>query len=449
MLGICLGMQLLFESSTELGGAEGLGLLAGRGRRRSTRPGSRSRTSAGRRCAGSGESRDRRTGIGPSDAVLLRALASPRGPPTPPTCSAPRLRRALRLRGRARQRLRRPVPPREVERAGCGCSRTSPPSAPPSRPSVPSRLVILYPGDRHPRRPRRAPDAGRLRARDRLRRRPRRRGAGAGSTAAREWLHVVDLDGARAGEPVNLEHVARIAAAVPRCRSQLGGGLRDADRGRGGARRRGRARRARHRGARRPRARRRADRGPRPERIVVAVDARGGKVAARGLEPRATATTSGGLITALADRGVRGFVFTPVEVDGTLEGPGLDGLRRDRRRRRGRWRRADLLGRRRHARGPAHLAELAGLQLPALRRDRRPGALRGPLHGRGGPARRSRANLELDARTSRATRRRRQARCSRGGRCRWLEPDEALKRGSAVVPRSSKAARPRPNLIAN
>jgi glutamine amidotransferase len=29
VLGICLGLQLLFESSTELGGAEGLGLLEG------------------------------------------------------------------------------------------------------------------------------------------------------------------------------------------------------------------------------------------------------------------------------------------------------------------------------------------------------------------------------------------------------------------------------------
>ena len=29
VIGICMGMQLLFESTTELGGAEGIGLLAG------------------------------------------------------------------------------------------------------------------------------------------------------------------------------------------------------------------------------------------------------------------------------------------------------------------------------------------------------------------------------------------------------------------------------------
>jgi phosphoribosylformimino-5-aminoimidazole carboxamide ribonucleotide (ProFAR) isomerase len=28
------------------------------------------------------------------------------------------------------------------------------------------------------------------------------------------WLHIVDLDGARAGEPVNLEHIRRIVATV-------------------------------------------------------------------------------------------------------------------------------------------------------------------------------------------------------------------------------------------
>src|SRR6187200_259811 len=39
------------------------------------------------------------------------------------------------------------------------------------------------------------------------------------------WLHVVDLDGAREGKPVNLEHLERIAAraGVP---VQFGGGLR-------------------------------------------------------------------------------------------------------------------------------------------------------------------------------------------------------------------------------
>ena len=43
-----------------------------------------------------------------------------------------------------------------------------------------------------------------------------------------EFLHVVDLDGAKAGEPRNLDAVRRIAAAVE-CPIQVGGGLRDAD----------------------------------------------------------------------------------------------------------------------------------------------------------------------------------------------------------------------------
>ena len=40
------------------------------------------------------------------------------------------------------------------------------------------------------------------------------------------WLHVVDLDGAREGQPRNLHHVERIANAV-RVPIELGGGLRD------------------------------------------------------------------------------------------------------------------------------------------------------------------------------------------------------------------------------
>ncbi|MHB8296207.1 MAG: 1-(5-phosphoribosyl)-5-[(5-phosphoribosylamino)methylideneamino]imidazole-4-carboxamide isomerase [Acidimicrobiales bacterium] len=41
------------------------------------------------------------------------------------------------------------------------------------------------------------------------------------------WLHVIDLDGARAGKPVNLEVIAELAAASP-VPVQAGGGLRDA-----------------------------------------------------------------------------------------------------------------------------------------------------------------------------------------------------------------------------
>lgn len=40
------------------------------------------------------------------------------------------------------------------------------------------------------------------------------------------WLHVVDLDGAKAGRPLNAEAVKRIAAQVP-VKIELGGGIRN------------------------------------------------------------------------------------------------------------------------------------------------------------------------------------------------------------------------------
>ena len=43
--------------------------------------------------------------------------------------------------------------------------------------------------------------------------------------AGAKSLHVVDLDGARAGEPVNLEHLRRITSELP-VPVQYGGGLR-------------------------------------------------------------------------------------------------------------------------------------------------------------------------------------------------------------------------------
>jgi phosphoribosylformimino-5-aminoimidazole carboxamide ribotide isomerase len=148
--------------------------------------------------------------------------------------------------------------------------------------------------------------------------------------AARRWLeqgaralHVVDLDGARSGEPQNLEHVRRIAgeAEVP---VQVGGGLRDPDA----------VAAALEAGADRvvlgtaalaePELVEAlaADHG---ERIVVGVDARRGQVAVEGWE-RETHAGAADSVTELAARGVRRFVFTPVEVDGTLAGPGMEQL---------------------------------------------------------------------------------------------------------------------------
>lgn len=149
--------------------------------------------------------------------------------------------------------------------------------------------------------------------------------------AARRWveqgaraLHIVDLDGARAGAPVNIEHVSRICDAVD-VPVQAGGGLRQA----------GDVESVLGAGAARAILGSAAVSDPalvealvldHGDRIVVSADARAGAIAVEGWE-RPTETTSGGLIAELANRGVSRFVFTPVEVDGTLEGPGVEALR--------------------------------------------------------------------------------------------------------------------------
>lgn len=148
--------------------------------------------------------------------------------------------------------------------------------------------------------------------------------------AARRWveqgaeaLHVVDLDGAREGAPINIEHLARICetVAVP---VQAGGGLRQA----------GDVAAVLAAGAAQAVVGTAALSDPalieglaaeHGERIVVSADSRGGRVAIEGWE-RGTHATAADLIADLAARGVRRFVFTPVEVDGTLEGPRTEEL---------------------------------------------------------------------------------------------------------------------------
>jgi phosphoribosylformimino-5-aminoimidazole carboxamide ribotide isomerase len=138
------------------------------------------------------------------------------------------------------------------------------------------------------------------------------------------WLHVVDLDGARAGEPMNLEHVRRIVAAVG-IPVQLGGGLRDSKK----------VEEAISSGAERIVLGTAAVRDPdlaaaiagaHGDRVVVSVDSRSGKVAAEGWTEASDLGTAE-VIAALAERGIRRFVYTPVDVDGLMEGPDLDSLR--------------------------------------------------------------------------------------------------------------------------
>jgi phosphoribosylformimino-5-aminoimidazole carboxamide ribotide isomerase len=142
--------------------------------------------------------------------------------------------------------------------------------------------------------------------------------------AGAQWLHVVDLDGARAGAPVNLGHVRRIVAAVD-IPVQLGGGLRDS----------GKVEEAISTGVERVVLGTAAVRDPElaeaiaaahGERVVASVDARGGMAAAQGW------TEESGLgaaeaVRRLSDRGLGRFVYTPIEVDGLMEGPDLDSLR--------------------------------------------------------------------------------------------------------------------------
>jgi phosphoribosylformimino-5-aminoimidazole carboxamide ribotide isomerase len=139
------------------------------------------------------------------------------------------------------------------------------------------------------------------------------------------WLHVVDLDGAKAGEPVNLDHVRRIVAAVD-VPVQLGGGLRDSKK----------VEEAISAGVERVVLGTAAVRDPalaeavalaHGERVVASIDARSGKVAAEGWTEESELEVTAA-VAALGERGIRRFVYTPVEVDGLMEGPDLGSLRR-------------------------------------------------------------------------------------------------------------------------
>ena len=138
-----------------------------------------------------------------------------------------------------------------------------------------------------------------------------------------EFLHVVDLDGAKAGAPQNLDHVRRIAAAVD-CPIQVGGGLRDPE-SVAAVLEAGAARVVIGTAALRDPEFLDAALSAHGERVVVSVDTRGDKVSLSGW----TETSDVEAPAAVADlsgRGVQRFLCTAIEVDGTMEGPAVEQL---------------------------------------------------------------------------------------------------------------------------
>jgi phosphoribosylformimino-5-aminoimidazole carboxamide ribotide isomerase len=171
--------------------------------------------------------------------------------------------------------------------------------------------------------------------------------------AGARYLHVVDLDGARAGEPRSIEHLRRIAqgTGVP---VQYGGGLRTVEA----------VREALRAGAERVIVGTAAFRdvdflddilrafGP---RVVVSVDVRDGFVSTSGW----TQTTQMPPVDAIArlhDRGVASFVYTNVNRDGRLSGPDLAEVARVAEAVRGRFLYSGGIG------GREDLSALAGLR---------------------------------------------------------------------------------------
>jgi len=138
-----------------------------------------------------------------------------------------------------------------------------------------------------------------------------------------EWLHVVDLDGAVEGRPVNSKAVAQIRATVD-VPIQLGGGLRlltDLED-------------AFEAGVDRAILGTVALRDPElvisavarwDDRIAVALDARDGRLATDGWLGQ-TDTSAVEVAQRLVQRHVRHFVYTDIRRDGTLSGPNLEGL---------------------------------------------------------------------------------------------------------------------------
>lgn len=144
--------------------------------------------------------------------------------------------------------------------------------------------------------------------------------AAAFAAAGAEWLHLVDLNGAFAGRPVNAEAVRAILAAV-RIPCQLGGGIRDRATIEGWLQA-GVARVILGTVAVEDPALVRDAARAHPGRIAVGIDARAGLVATRGWA-EATAVQAADLARRFEDAGVAAIIYTDIDRDGAMQGPNI------------------------------------------------------------------------------------------------------------------------------
>jgi len=143
------------------------------------------------------------------------------------------------------------------------------------------------------------------------------------AVAGCRWLHLVDLDGAFAGRPVNATSVERIVETID-IPVQLGGGIRDL----------ATIERWLEIGVRRLVLGTVAVRDPDlvqeacrrfPGRIAVGIDARDGRVAVQGWAEESTITAED-LARRFENAGVAAIVFTDITRDGMMEGPNLGAI---------------------------------------------------------------------------------------------------------------------------
>lgn len=140
------------------------------------------------------------------------------------------------------------------------------------------------------------------------------------AAAGARWLHLVDLNGAFAGRPVNGEAVQAILQAVD-LPVQLGGGIRDMGTIEGWL----------GRGVARVILGTVAVENPDlvaeaaaafPGRIAVGIDARGGRVATRGWAEQ-TGIAATDLARRFEDASVAAIIYTDIDRDGAMQGPNV------------------------------------------------------------------------------------------------------------------------------